>query len=134
MKDGAPDEMIEAALTYDHERMNTIEISSMQTLGAHIDAISAPTVLGRATHSAPCGTDRASVPTSGRMRSAFSASPITAAVPFNPVRYPTHEEALMGGALHIFSMNIMVYIELHRFCRHSGGGPTAHALNSACVK
>ena len=32
MKDGAPDEMIEAALTYDHERMNTIEISSMQTL------------------------------------------------------------------------------------------------------
>ena len=28
----------------------------------------------------------------------------------------------MGGALHIFSMNMMVYIELHRFHRHSGSG------------
>ena len=69
----------------------------MQTLGAHIDAISAPTVLGRATRSAPCGTDRASAPTSGRMRTAFSAWPITAAIPFNPVRYPTHEESTDDG-------------------------------------
>ena len=94
MEDGALNGRDADVLTYDIECMKTIEISLMQTLGAHIDVISSPTALGFATRSTPCVAAWAKAPAPGLVHLAFSTSPIAAAAPFNSVRYPTHEGVL----------------------------------------